>query len=243
MNFYVEIKNGFPFNTDGMCAVEGAEMLGHTVKTFTKETAAMMPASKFLNQDNVFVGSIDVMKRMFRYMNCVPADLDFPHNVLERPNWLKRNVSRTTVREAWENFEKTHIPVHIKPIETKLFDAVILDNNARAYLRTYMDNEAWVSDIIEMKSEWRAFVHNNRLVDFRPYKGNVCLQAHPAFVNGNIMSFNNAPCAYVIDVALDKEGDDIVVEYGDFWSVGSYGLEPQLYAQMLIDRFNEIRNK
>jgi hypothetical protein len=39
---------------------------------------------------------------------------------------------------------------------------------------------------------------------------------------------------------LKNGGANVAIEVNDFWGIGSYGLNPQKYAEMLIDRYFEI---
>jgi hypothetical protein len=52
--------------------------------------------------------------------------------------------------------------------------------------------------------------------------------------------YKDAPVSYTIDVAILKDGSTEIVEFNDFWAIGSYGLSSDIYAQMLRDRYFEI---
>lgn len=245
MKLYAETKNGFPVNTDIMCAIEGALMSGVDVLTFTASQAPII-GSKALKSDIVPVGSIDSMKQVFSSMGKMPPDLDFPKFAMETHDsqlrFLGRKVVDMTVREAFETFERTKTGFYVKPVETKLFDAMEIGETAQGYFREYMNDMCYASGKISMQSEWRAFVHHGKIVDVRGYKGDFRLFPDFNFIEDAVSRFERSMAAYTIDVAV-SDGKTVIVEYGDMWAVGSYGIDPQVYFEMLRDRFKEIKGR
>lgn len=60
-----------------------------------------------------------------------------------------------------------------------------------------------------------------------------------------VKTYENPPVAYTIDVGVSyipKYGnfETILIEINDFWSIGSYGFDSELYVKMIIDRTREI---
>lgn len=55
-----------------------------------------------------------------------------------------------------------------------------------------------------------------------------------------VAAYKSSPIAYSIDVALTKEGDTVLIEVNDAYSLGTYGLDPILYSKMIEARWCEL---
>lgn len=236
---FIEIKNGLPINTDTMCAAEGYEQLGYRVSTFER-TDILTDKYRLFYGTSPFVGSINTMKSLFRREGVEPSPIDFPAEMS-----LGRLVIQMPLSAAVDYFRHGGEVVFIKPVETKLFDGMLLQNfSGLHYFEPFLkDNpKCWVSPKMEVRSEFRGFVHRGELVDCRHYSGSFYLRPNYTFIEAAIEDYTVAPVAYTIDVAVNGEMETVVVECNDFWAIGSYGLEPKLYAQMLADRYFEVIN-
>lgn len=60
------------------------------------------------------------------------------------------------------------------------------------------------------------------------------------FINFCVKDFEGAPKAYALDFGVTKDGETILVEVNNTCSIGSYGLEPVLYARFLSARWVEL---
>lgn len=49
-----------------------------------------------------------------------------------------------------------------------------------------------------------------------------------------------APVTYALDFGVTDEGQTLLVEFNDFTSLGSYGLDPKLYASLITERWMEL---
>ncbi len=52
-------------------------------------------------------------------------------------------------------------------------------------------------------------------------------------VKDMVHSYVDAPSAYSIDIGLTDNDENIIVEVNDGYSLGTYGLDPLLYAKLL----------
>jgi len=238
---FIEVKgeNGLPLNTDIMCAVEGFEQLGYRIRTF-EYTDIWTEKYRLFYSKCPFVGGIDTMKLLFRKENVLPPPIDFPAGLS-----LGRHVTKMSLKSAVDYFRRGGPPVFIKPVETKLFTGAMLNNFSKiSYFTPFLDQdpECWVSHEVKFLSEWRGFVHKGELVDLRHYSGNFRLQPDLSFADTLIENGPFDIAAYTVDlgVADGLSLTTVVVEFNDFWAIGSYGLEPKVYAQMLSDRYFEI---
>lgn len=99
------------------------------------------------------------------------------------------------------------------------------------------------SEAVEFVSEWRAFVAYNQLLDIRPYAGDPFIVPDKKTVLGAIEAYYDAPAGCCVDFGVLKDGRTVVVEVNDGRSLGSYGLDPELYAYLLAARWLEIWEK
>lgn len=234
---YVEIKRGFPVNTDMMSAIEGLEYLGWNIKTFTKEDIL---SNKYflLYKQCPFVGSVDAITLLLNSINKLPKPIDYPQSNL---HLLGREISFSKMRDVLEKYKMSREPIFIKPVKTKLFDGSVLNSENRlSYFEPYIKQDVIISPVVEIISEWRAYVHKGKLVDCKCYCKDFKISPDYEFIEMNIKAYRDSPIAYTIDIGVLENGNNIVVEFNDFWSIGSYGIYSDKYAEMLIDRWFEI---
>lgn len=245
MKAYVELKRGLPVNSDLQKAIDGFESLVYDIKTFTKEDI-VLGKFDYAALNNVFVGSIDTMTALFNRLDKLPEPIDYP-NFLFQDKLMNRDVWKMTLWEFYQLYANDYvsdesISYFVKPVATKLFDGVLINKlDCLTYFNSFPDKtEVWVSEQIEILSEFRAYVHNNRFVQCSNYSGPFLINPEWACIYKLIDSYKDAPVSYTIDVAILKDGSTDVIEFNDFWAIGSYGLDSMKYAEMLRDRYFQI---
>jgi hypothetical protein len=102
--------------------------------------------------------------------------------------------------------------------------------------------------VVNIVSEYRCFVHKNELVGIKHYSGD--FNKFPDIFTIECMIqkyYDESPVSYTLDVGLIQVGkglyETILIEINDFWAIGGYGLDGRTYVRMLIDRFQQIKNK
>jgi hypothetical protein len=157
-------------------------------------------------RNNLFVGSVEFMREVF---NRVGLDnVKLPRN----SNRESEIMTLTKVQERVSKGEK----LFIKPIELKLFTGFVLDGSHYSCLSglpgetEIMVYEPFKSNIL---SEWRLYVHNNKLVDSRNYSGDFMVSPNYDYAM-NIIKDNGGdfPCAYTIDIGILDGGENVVIE-------------------------------
>jgi hypothetical protein len=79
-----------------------------------------------------------------------------------------------------------------------------------------------ISDVIEIESEWRAFVYQGKLVGLQNYSGEFDIFPDVHKIWDMIKAYKSQPVAYTLDVALSN-GNTVIMEVHDFFSCGLYG--------------------
>ena len=82
-----------------------------------------------------------------------------------------------------------------------------------------------ISDVIEIASEWRAFIYNRKLVGLQNYTGDFTMFPSINAINGMIDDYSIFnPIAYTLDVGIMVPHEQtIIIEVHDFFSCGLYG--------------------
>lgn len=106
------------------------------------------------------------------------------------------------------------------------------------------------SDIINIDSEWRCFVFENKLVGLQNYSGDFTKFPNLITIEQMISIYSKiAPVAYTLDIGINHLNDNrtnntFVIEVHDFFSCGLYGFSDlKLLPLMFYRWFNEYIQK
>lgn len=108
-----------------------------------------------------------------------------------------------------------------------------------------LDSGKWVLKQFFLKPlrNWQKAKQNGRcgeIIDVRRYGGRWDVACDADVVESCVKDFEGAPKAYALDFGVTKDGETILVEVNNTCSIGSYGLEPVLYARFLSARWAEL---
>ncbi len=227
-----------PHHFDCSCAMYGAEESAMDFRLTTFEEVA---SGKFDNliRTNVFVGSVEFMREVFKRVGL--HDVRLPKN-------SNRAHSVITLGEAHRRVAAGE-KLFIKPIEIKLFTGLVLDGFDYSCLHGLPDDTMVMAyDAFRRKitTEWRIYIKDGEIVDSRNYAGDFTIMPNYKIVPNWIdwCKNNKFPRAYTIDVAVleadESYIENVVVEFNDMWAIGNYGLPNDLYLYLLISRYFEI---
>lgn len=221
-------------NINCYIACEGFRRMGFEIVNFKT-----IEAIENLEQDAVVVAGIGaIYKALERHGIEPPKPLDYP---LSLRQFLKRPLKESTINAVastpseWGQFVKP------KDFAKKFTGRVV--NGTTDLIGCgdrLFDVPVWVSGAIEIETEWRCFVRYNRIVGVRPYKGDWRKHFDYKVVEAIPKAYENAPNGYAFDVGVTKQGETILVEANDGFSLGSYGLFYIDYAKLLSARWAEL---
>lgn len=218
---------------DCSCALYGAIESGLEYRLVTFDEVSN---GKFdmLIKSNLFIGSTEFMREVFKRVGL--NDVRLPVN----SNRVSEIITLDEAHKRVLNGER----IFIKPIEIKLFSGLILDGMTYTCLNNIsgdtkvMAYKPFGSKII---TEWRLYIHNNKIVDSRNYSGDFKLSPNYDYVIEVVRdNANSFPCAYTVDVAVLESGENVVVEFNDMWAIGNYGIPNDIYLNLLRDRYFQI---
>jgi hypothetical protein len=157
--------------------------------------------------------------------------LNIPDKLI-KPEYTKRWIKLVKTTANTINTGKT--PIFVKD-NTKIKGWTnIVETN-----RGYPPGDYLISEYIEIDSEWRAFVFNNRLIGLQNYSGDFTMFPDIKLIKKMISDFNY-PNAYTLDVGInDKE--TFIIECHDFFSCGLYGFSDyKMLPLMFINTWNKL---
>lgn len=186
-----------------------------------------------LIKSNLFVGSVEFMKEVFSKIG--KEGIGLPRN-------SNRDCRVMTLSDAKE-IAKTKT-IFIKPLDIKLFTGFVLDQMIHTSISDVPDwTRVMVYDVFRsrIKSEFRCYIHRDRVVDIRNYSGDFFCSPNKEYLESVIRENRGEfPVAYTIDIGVLESGENVVIEYNDMWAIGNYGMPNDLYLQLLTDRYFQI---
>lgn len=231
--FYIRSKDGFPASEPQSTAFLGFRQRGVEVALFEEGTdlADLSPEVGVAG----YIG--DVWRALDKIGKPRPPSLDYP-DALEP--FLGRRVWKTTAKEA---LDRTEEKLFVKSVQQKLLTGFAFTGKFKDKIRMagIPDTEpVWLSDAVNFVSEYRCFVLRGEILDARLYKGDWGVATDRKVVEAAVAAWPAAPKAYTLDMGVTDDGHTLLVEVNDGFAMGSYGLLPNYYAQMLEARWEEM---
>ena len=181
--------------------------------------------------------------------NCIPVgSVEFVLNYLEKHYGVEGvrpiNIPPELMRPAFLKREAEVVNTEEKPVAIKGKPLFVKDNNKiKGFADIITDGsrlkgEYLVSEVIDIDSEWRAFVYRSRLVGLQNYSGDFTLFPDVTLINDMIQIYSQCPPAYTLDVGINKEKGTFLIEVHNFFSCGLYGFhDHRILPQMFIQSF------
>lgn len=186
-------------------------------------------------KDIVPVGSVEFVQEYIRkhygIENVKPINI--PQS-LNKPEYTKRWMECRVVDEPVKSNYKW--PVFIKD-----------NNKLKGFAGIVRPGEAievgyWLfSEIVEIESEWRAFVYKEELVGLKNYLGDFAMVPNVEQLKRMIADYKDSPTAYTLDVGVSGERGTFIIEVHDFSSCGLYGFaDLRLIPKMMSVGYREM---
>jgi hypothetical protein len=231
------IQKGFDnefITTNAFIAFDGFRQMGWEIVPFQKvsDLTDNVP-------ENVIMGGIDEVKEALRRLQIpVPPEINYPQ---ELQDFLGRKIWTSTINSIAANPEKWNI--FIKPMyASKKFTGVVVRSvkDLVGCGDQFQDTPIWCSEIVNFVAEWRCFVRYGEILDLRPYRGDWRKHFDYQVIESALKAYQTAPNAFAMDFGLTANGNTLLIEVNDGYSLGSYGLSSLMYAKLLSARWAEI---
>lgn len=188
-------------------------------------------------EDRIPIGSVEyVLETLSKIHNIKEVKpINIPQELMKfkyLKRWVGYNDNDTTVKNIWHS-------TFIKD-KTKIKGKTMFLNK-----NEYFPEGEWlVSEFIDIKSEWRAFIFNNQLVGLQNYSGDFTLFPNIDLINQMIYDYRDKNPAYTLDVGINFEKGTFLIEVHDFFSCGLYGFNDYIaLPRMFIATWNKLIRK
>lgn len=232
MRVYIQSKRGTPLDVNSYAAYQGFNDMGFETR-FYEEISELTS----LNYEDIVVGGIGAVRGRLAMLGLDRDELNYPSELQE---YLGRRVWASTLHTVCDSPDVW--PLFIKPREAKLFTGGVIQSFGDLARRVPLgeDIPIFCSEVISLVSEYRVFVRYGKILDVRRYNGDWSIAPNRAVIMAALNDFTQAPSAYSMDFGVTEAGETILVEVNDGHSLGTYGLIPALYAQMISARWAQI---
>ena len=161
--------------------------------------------------------------------------------------YLKRSVWESSIRKlVMESHHKDVSNVFVKPkSKAKLFTGFVINSNLDLFRLDGIakDTDLYCSSVVNWLSEYRVFVIKSKIVGIKHYDGDERLKLNIEVVESAISDFeksNQRTDAYGIDFGILDDGTTALIEWNDGFALGSYGLEKEIYTELILTRWEEL---
>jgi hypothetical protein len=222
--------------------LEVLESRGIACELFTQKR--LQRSQLALNKSTLVVGDHQIMQSILKKWGYHKELLTYP--VVLRP-YLKRNIHETTLSNLITESNHTDLShIFIKPKgKSKLFTGFVVNSNEDlfALFNLSKNTRLFVSSVVEWSSEFRVFVNNSTIVGIQHYDGNPEYAIDLSVVKKAINDLKNSTentRGYALDFGVLSNGETALVEWNDGYALGSYGLDKEVYTELILSRWNEI---
>lgn len=232
MSVYIPCKDGIPINTNFYAAWLGFRDMGFDIVRYFRQSGL-----DEVKRSDTVVGGLGSCHYAMHKLGVEIPSINYPESL---HIYLGRKLWRSTIDQVSNDIESW--PLFVKPVEDKKFIGKVIRGTADLVgCGTSGENPAVIcSDIVNFKAEWRAFVRYGEILDVRPYRGDWHFNFDPKIIENAVSDYVDAPAGYGIDFGVTSDGRTLFVEVNDGYALGSYGLQHNLYAQLLSARWSEL---
>lgn len=239
MNAFVKTNNGTFPNVNFYLAWAAFNTMGYEVICFEEKDLDNLNISKetpLFAGVTVFRKVIDKLKVNYAPFNCYPESMT---------PYYGRHIKKTTLGRVRFDFNQSAVPIFVKPVIPKQFNGRVIKSciDLIPMAKQNDDCEVFVSEPLEIVSEFRVYVLENSILGVKHYYGDWSLVPDKNFVNEIVKNYYDCPVSYGIDVGVLSDGTSIVIESNDGCNLGNYGLDSIHYGEMIVCRWNEIVNE
>jgi hypothetical protein len=236
---FIQVADDGEFPNAALCAA----FLGFTARgrDVRKMTPQQIEAEDAIPEHLVF-GGVPVVRNYLERLGCAPPPLDYPAPLLP---FMGRRVELATLGEIRGRYIDAGPAVFIKPVEQKLFTGHEVSRFRDLIQTVKLDGSTPVYCVEPVKflSEWRFYCRDDEVVGAGHYRGNPLLFPAAETVRRALWIFSlleDRPRACALDFGVVREGSTLLVEVNDMIALGSYGIDPRLYSELIELRWEQL---
>ena len=231
MRAYIHGFQGKPYNSDCQAAYDGFQSLGIEPVLFTTNEEF-----DTRNPEDVVVGGTILIWHALKQRGIEAEHFDYPNELI---NFRGRKIWESRLKDLHE----ADFPIFIKPIEEKIAPGIVVETMEQLkeeYGLLDPETAIYCSEPVEFISEWRCFLLYGHVIGIQFYYGDCDARYDQAVINAAIKAYPNMPAGCALDFGVTDDGRTLLIEMNDGYSLGTYGLNPTLYAKLLSARWAEL---
>jgi hypothetical protein len=189
-------------------------------------------------------GGLPFVETALRSLNVpIPDPVDYPPIA---QHFYRRTMCRSTVGNVLREIERGGPPMFVKPAQRrKRFTGLVVSGPKDLWRLASVSRSLTVhcSSVVEWRTEWRAFANRGVLVGLRHYEGDPEAVPDLDVVRSMITEVRetDAPVSFALDVGvLADDGETALVEMNEGFAIGRYGLESDVYFDLIAARWAEL---
>lgn len=197
-----------------------------------------------LDHETLVIGNHPIISTTLKRMGYRIVNDSYPISLRK---YLGRKVWTTSIYKLISQTRLEDVSgVFIKPkSNTKLFTGFVLNSDYDLFQLDKFSKETnlYCSTLVNWFSEYRVFVNNSNIVGVKRYKGEDGLELDLDVVKNAVKDLENSQektAAYAIDFGILPTAETTLVEWNDGFALGSYGLDKEVYTDLLITRWEEL---
>lgn len=236
---FVRFRESIPDNPNTYAAADGFRQMGVEVVPFYG-FGDLQQHQGSIGPTGIVCGNIgDVWEALKLVGLPKPRLFDYPEHLTP---FMGRSLERATL--AWVRGSTKRF--FVKPaLHQKLFTGFVWepdDFRCQINVAPYPDDtECWVSDVVDMVSEWRCYIKRDTLIGVKHYKGDWSKPPKPYTVDLAVsLGRGKMPDAYALDFGVTADGSTVLVEANDGFALGNYGLASVVYARFMEARWQQF---
>jgi ATP-grasp domain, R2K clade family 2 len=216
---------------------------GYSVNLFTEKLLVRRRLP--LDRSSLVAGDIPVVIGALKQLGIkIPVPDDYPECLRA---FLRRRVWETRLDKVRERVYRGDFhPFFIKPkSQLKRFTGRVIEScyDLSPVSNVSQQTPVYCSEVVQWRTEYRIFVINGAVRGVRHYRGDPMVtldEAETLYAISALESSGKAATAYGIDFGVLESGETALVELNDGFSLGSYGLERSVYADLILTRWTEL---
>jgi len=233
---YIQALNNFPIADWAVSAYQGFRDKQMDIIFF--EDIEEVPVSR----NNIVVAYIEDTNKYFKKLGLPEKQaLNIPKELM---SYTGRTISYCTMKDfRLFGSQANNLPIFIKPNgRSKEFVAGVMSKTETisSFNEISDDRPVLLSEVVDFKSEYRGYVINGKLQGLYFYRGDFRIFPDVNIIDSAIDDYKSAPAGYSIDFGVTDKGQTLLIECNDGWSLGNYGLNHSIYANLLLTRWLEI---
>ena len=240
---FVQEKGNGNLEPENRDLVDEFSARGYPVDLFTEKSLVRRRLP--LERSCLVAGDVPVVIAALKQLEVpIPVPDDYPECLR---TFLRRRVWETRLDAVRERVYRDDFqPFFMKPKERlKRFTGKVVESydDLSSVVNVSKQTPVLCSEVVKWRSEYRVFVIHGKIKGTRHYCGDPTMTLNDAETLSAIEVLErsgNANSAYGIDFGVLAQGDTALIELNDGFSLGSYGLDRSVYADLILARWTEL---